>query len=55
MKMLAGRIYFALTHSTDKRAQNKRFLCAVVKWKELKEIDEKFRYETGVVPIIILT
>ena len=48
-----GRDFISLTYGTDKRVQNIRLLCEVVDRKELEEIVEKFRYETGIVPVII--
>ena len=48
-----GRDFISLTYGTDKRVQNIRLLCEVVDRNELEEIVEKFRYETGIVPVII--
>lgn len=41
--------YISLTYGTDKRTENIRLLRAAADSGEIKEIAEKFRYETGVV------
>ena len=48
-----GRDFISLTYGTDKRIQNTRLLRAVIDNGELEKIVEKFRYETGIVPVII--
>lgn len=47
-----GRDFICLTYGTDRRTQKTRLLHAQIDNRELNNIVEKFRYETGVVPII---
>lgn len=48
-----GRDFISLTYGTDKRIQNTRLLHATIDNGELEKIAEQFRYETGIVPVII--
>lgn len=48
-----GRDFISLTYGTDKRMQNTRLLRAAIDNGALEKIVEQFRYETGVMPIII--
>lgn len=47
-----GRNFIFLTYGTDKKTQTTRLLHAEIDSRELVEIVEKFRYETGIVPTI---
>lgn len=47
-----GRDYISLTYGTDKRVQSTRLLHAAIDDKEVDRIAEKFRHETGIVPVI---
>lgn len=46
------RDFISLTYGTDKRVQNTRLIHAAIDSGELVEIMEKFRYETGITPVI---
>lgn len=48
-----GRDFISLTYGTDKRMQNTRLIRAAIDNGALEKIVEQFRYETGVMPIII--
>ena len=48
-----GCDFISLTYGTDKQVQNTRLLREAIDRGELKGIAEKFRYETGIVPVII--
>lgn len=48
-----GRDYILLSYGTDKWVQNTRLLRAVISNEELGKIVERFRYETGIVPVIV--
>lgn len=48
-----GRDFVSLTYGTEKRMQNIRLLRAESAAGELAKIVERFRYETGIVPVII--
>lgn len=48
-----GRDFISLSYGTDKRVQNTRLLRAAISSGELEKIVERFRYETGIVPVII--
>lgn len=47
-----GRDFISLTYGTDKRMQNTRLLRAAIGVEELEKIAERFRYETGITPVI---
>lgn len=47
-----GRDFISLTYGTDKRLQSARLLRPVITCRELEGIAEKFRFETGIVPVI---
>jgi hypothetical protein len=48
-----GRDFISLAYGTDKRMQNTRLLRAAIDNGELEKIVERFRFETGIVPVII--
>jgi hypothetical protein len=48
-----GREFIFLTYGTDRRTQKTRILHAAINSRELQSIVKRFRYETGVVPVII--
>ncbi|MEW6623961.1 MAG: hypothetical protein AB1420_12675 [Bacillota bacterium] len=47
-----GRDFISLTYGTDKRMQKTWLLRMHMDDRELADVVEKFRYETGVVPVI---
>lgn len=47
-----GRDYISLSYGTDKRLQRSRLLNTTLNEDELKNITERFRDETGIVPVI---
>lgn len=47
-----GRDSISLTYGTDKQVHKTRILRAAIDKRELDGIIEKFRYETGIVPVI---
>jgi len=47
-----GRDYISLTYGTDKRVQSTRLLHAAIDDEEVERIAERFRHETGIVPVI---
>jgi hypothetical protein len=48
-----GRDYVSLSYGTDKRLQTSRLLNTTLNEDELRTISERFRDETGIVPVII--
>ncbi len=48
-----GCDFISLTYGMDKQVQNTRLLREAIDRGELEGIAEKFRYETGIVPVII--
>lgn len=46
-----GQDFISFTYGTDKRVQTTRLLHPTISRMELESIAEKFRYETGIVPI----
>ena len=48
-----GRDFISLAYGTDKRMQITRLLSTPIGERELADIVEKFRYETGVMPELI--
>lgn len=47
-----GPDYISLTYGTDKRVQSTRLLHAAIDDEEVERIAERFRHETGIVPVI---
>lgn len=47
-----GGDFISCTYGTKKRVQNIRLLRPIIDREELEKIAEKFRYETGITPII---
>ena len=48
------RDFISITYGTDKRTKSIRLLHAAIESRELECIVQKFRYETGIVPIITI-
>ncbi len=47
-----GGDFISFTYGTEKRTQNIRLLRPAIDPEELDKISEKFRYETGIMPIL---
>lgn len=47
-----GADYISLTYGTEERLENMRLLCVIPGERELEAIREKFRYETGIIPVV---
>ena len=48
-----GRDFISLTYGTEKKMKSSWLLCTMIDKEELDRIVERFRYETGVMPVII--
>lgn len=44
--------YIYLTYGTEKKTERIGILCGEIRIEELEQVVEKFRYETGIVPVI---
>ncbi len=48
-----GSDSISFTYGTDKRVQSTRLIHAAIGGKEVERIAERFRHETGIIPVII--
>lgn len=49
-----GSDFISLTYGNGQRMQNTRLLCAAIDPAVLEQISERFRYETGITPTLLL-